>query len=157
MSGPWSDELTQAEEAAEKSPEYEKAFEDLKTCYSDAGLTYDEDAERPGYPVGAKEYPDTVEGELVEVVPGEPPTVSQDRVPDTAITEDQIEMALKVADCQQSTDFTQHIADIYANAQAPVIKKYAAELTAGREKIDSLLAAANDDMATHPDAFSDPT
>lgn len=88
MSGPWSDELTQAEEAAEKSPEYEKAFEDLRlSAHSDAGLTYDEDAERPGYPVGAKEYPDTVEGKSVEVVPGEPPTVSQDRVPDTAITE----------------------------------------------------------------------
>ncbi|MGO1591967.1 MAG: hypothetical protein ACTHW1_09120 [Ancrocorticia sp.] len=151
-SGPWDEEIWQAEEAALLAPDAKEAFRDLKVCYADAGLTYDE--QRPGFVEGVKTEPDQVESSMV--MGGVEGTVSEP-IPGTVITEEQVAMALKVAECQQSTDFTNRIADIYVLAQAPVIEKYAVELTDGREKIDALIEDATAYMAAHPEAFEDPT
>lgn len=142
--GPWWGELSDAGVAATESPEATKVFDDLKVCYADAGLTYDD--ERPGFVVGAQTEAASTQTE----VDGD---ILESNVPSDVITEEQVEMALKVADCHQQVDSVSRLANITAEYEASIIEKYADELEQSRKDLDALLDEAKEYIAAHPEAF----
>lgn len=64
-----------------------------------------------------------------------------------SVTEDQISLALAVVDCKDSIDFTNRMAQIQAQLQAPIIIKYADDLIARRQFIDKTVASARELIA----------
>jgi len=126
VSSPWLDAIYEVDDAINQDPRSLKVFDALAQCYSGQGMTFDEDS--PGYVIGADQE---------------------------KISEDQITMALKVADCQNQVDSTRRLADIWADLQAPIITKYASELAAGRETIDEAVSNAETFISTHAELYVD--
>jgi hypothetical protein len=52
------------------------------------------------------------------------------------ISAEQISLALEVVSCKDQVDFVRRTSDIVADAQAPIIEQYSAELVAQRDRID---------------------
>lgn len=112
--GPWVEELATIAKSLRESEEAKALFDKLGACYRDHGLTpYPED---PSWPVGGR---------------------------GDEISEAQIELALKVVECKDSIDFTQRMATLEAQMQAPIITKYAEEMLAQRQVIDKALTEAD--------------
>ncbi|PWF25973.1 hypothetical protein DD236_07655 [Ancrocorticia populi] len=122
--GPWQEDFNQVYEKTLGDPRAEKVFDDLTACYKENGMTFD--SSTPSF-----------------VTAADP----------NRIDEDQVEMAVKVAQCQESTDSIQQLADIMAEYQAPTIEEYAEELVEIRDSQDEALAKAEDYIADNPDAF----
>ncbi|QJC21575.1 hypothetical protein HC352_02995 [Arcanobacterium buesumense] len=66
---------------------------------------------------------------------------------------EEIDIALKVAQCQEKFDATPKLAEILAEKQADIIKKYPNEFVSGRQKIDALVADAKQYIQEHPDVY----
>lgn len=124
--GPATQALT-VNEATLADPRAQEVFDELRTCYADHGLTFDDD--RPGWVTQANEF---------------------------LIDEEQITMALTVVACKDATDATRRLADIMADLQAPIIEEYAQELSEQRAWLDTALAEAEDYMAARPQFFETP-
>ncbi|WP_455952218.1 hypothetical protein, partial [Arcanobacterium haemolyticum] len=65
-------------------------------------------------------------------------------------------IALKAAECQEETDATPRLAQVWADLQAPIIKKYAKELVAQRRLIDERVAEAKKYIHDHPELLELP-
>ncbi|MBI9115127.1 hypothetical protein [Sanguibacter suaedae] len=111
--GPWEEQLAAVETTFLEHPDVQSAVDELGTCFESEGLT--PDPELIGFPEGA----------------------------DTAlISEEQVRMALTTVACKDKTGFTEKVAQVKADLQAPVIVTYLDELLAQRKAIDDGLAEA---------------
>ncbi|GAA4849039.1 hypothetical protein GCM10023221_30390 [Luteimicrobium xylanilyticum] len=63
----------------------------------------------------------------------------------------QIALALTVVRCKTQVHYAQRLADIEAQLEAPIVEKYAHELTARKAKIDAVVADAKKYLARNPD------
>lgn len=158
--GPWYDAVFDAYDQAEKDPRGLQLFEELSACYADNGMEMD--PEQPGFIVGAQQYAVTREVELTENCRTDGPAGGDDTcgiyhepTGESAINEEQIALALTTVQCKDSINFTQRMADLIAEKQAPGIEKYADEIIALRTNADELLAKAKEYNAAHPEAFED--
>ena len=89
----------------------------------------------------------------IEGIPGYIEGVSPQRNP----TPETIEAALKAVECQEETDATPRLAQVWADLQAPIIKKYAKELVAQRRVIDERIAEAKKYIHAHPELLEPPS
>lgn len=111
----------------DSDPEAIKVFSEMKACYADKGLVFLDDS--PGFVEGVDYY---------------------------AIRQEDIEKAVKAAECQEQLRSTERLAQRWAELQKLIIEKYAAELVDRRQKIDTALAKAKEYIAAHPEAFTKP-
>ncbi|WP_441392923.1 hypothetical protein [Ancrocorticia sp.] len=84
--GPWAEDLGGSADLLEGNDSANEVFDELAVCFEQQGMTMKEDS--PGFPTAA----------TVEV-----------------IDEEQIQLALKVVDCQTSVNATERLTDIMAD------------------------------------------
>ncbi len=118
--GPWAQALSDASESAIAGDAARTAIGEYHTCLASKGL---------------EPHP-----ELVFAVKG---------ADFAAISAEQIELALQVVACKDRVDLIRRMADIVAAAQAPIIEKYATELSAQKERMDALRLQAKSYLAEH--------
>lgn len=114
LEGPWVNRIAEADRSLPGDARTKEVLSELYACYEEHGMRPSTGAQ-PWLPAGAN--------------------ASQ-------ITEDQIALALRVVECKDQVDFTQRVADIHAQLQAPVIAEYAEEMVAQRTGIDEALSLA---------------
>jgi hypothetical protein len=120
--GPWIEQIEAINSALLKTPDVEELLEELGACYLDEGMTPDGDSPW-----------------LVSVFNS------------NEITEEQVQLALKVVACKAEIDFTTRMAQVEADLQAPIIVEYADELIAQRAEIDAALLKAQTLIAENED------
>ena len=145
--GPWMDAVLDSYTLIDSDPRAQELFDELGTCYAEYGMEMD--PENPGFVVGANT---TANARYWIDENGQPASEPTD---EPVITEEQVIMALQTVECKDSIDFTNRIANLIAEKQAPGVEKYSEELVSQRQHIDDLVASARDYMATHPDAFEE--
>lgn len=157
---PWQSEIAEGTIRAEADPRGLQLFEELGNCYAEQGMEMD--PEQPGFVVGARQYAVTREMEVSENCRADGPAGGDDAcgmqsvlTGESAINEAQIALALTTVQCKDSINFTQRIADLIAEKEAPIVEEYAEDIVADRQRVDDLLAQAKAYNAAHPDAFLD--
>jgi len=120
--GPWSQPIDTMASNFNADERVKSLYNELHACFVDAGLKPNEEA--PGVPIGAKVH---------------------------EISEEQIQMALRVVDCKHSSNLVPRLSAIMAELQAPIIEKYAPELAVQRERIDTAVAAARQVISRQSD------
>lgn len=131
-SGPWHEELLATQSQALSDPETLKVNDELVACYQEQGLSV-ATKPREGY---------SREGILNLYVEG---------LDSRKIDEQQVTMANQAVECKQQTQAIERIATVWAEKQAPIIEKYADEIIAYRNEIDSMLSKATQYINDHED------
>ncbi|WP_455952574.1 hypothetical protein [Arcanobacterium haemolyticum] len=127
--GPWVNELSNTRMVLFDDPRAKAIAGELGACFVKKGLKMSSEA--PGYVDGINGF-------------DEP-------------TQESIEAALKAVECQEETDATPRLAQVWADLQAPIIKKYAKELAAQRRVIDERIAEAKKYVHAHPELLEPPS
>jgi hypothetical protein len=125
--GAWQDEMGVWD--ITKLPGADEVFDDLYSCYRENGMEPEGADGVPGFPLGAD------------------PSV---------INEEQITLAVQSVECKEKLGTTQKLADLWATAEAPAVEKYAKELTARADEIDTVRREAKAYIADHPEVFVTP-
>ncbi|USR79977.1 hypothetical protein [Arcanobacterium pinnipediorum] len=128
-SGPWKNELSETRMRLFDDPRAQEIAGELEACFDKQGLQIS--SEVPGFVEGVDSFIDP--------------------------TEESIAIALKAAQCQEETDATVRLAQVWADLQAPIVKKYAKELIAQRQLIDERVAEAKQYIQEHPELFELPS
>jgi hypothetical protein len=134
-SGPGWAALDDEAEAVNRDPRMQALVEELHVCYNENDIRFD--ANRPYVAFAA------------DAVWWDKPEMEGQK----QITEEQIQLALKVVDCKDQVDFTQRAADIIAERQVPIIEEHADELFQIRANWDATVADAKEYIASHPELF----
>ena len=127
-SGPWKAELSNTRMVLFDDPRAKAIAGELDACFVKKGLKTS--SETPGFVEGVDSF----------IEP----------------TQETIGIALKAAECQEETDATPRLAQVWADLQAPIIKKYAKELVAQRRVIDERIAEAKKYIHDHPELLELP-
>ncbi|QRV02723.1 hypothetical protein JTE88_03015 [Arcanobacterium phocisimile] len=127
-SGPWKNEFAETRMRLFDDPRAQEIAGELEACFDKQGLQMNSEA--PGFVEGVDGFVDP--------------------------TEESIALALKAAQCQEETDATPRLAQVWADLQAPIVKKYAKELIAQRALIDERVAEAKQYIQEHPELFELP-
>ncbi|AWE43216.1 MULTISPECIES: hypothetical protein [unclassified Actinobaculum] len=130
--GPGQEALNDEAEAVNRDPRMQALVEELHVCYDENGIEFDADSPWAGFAAGAAAW---------------------DQPNRERITEEQIQLALKVVECKDQVDFTQRAADIIAERQVPIIEEHADELFEVRANWDNKLVEAKEYIASHPELF----
>ncbi|USR79976.1 hypothetical protein [Arcanobacterium pinnipediorum] len=128
VQGPWTKLLADTRDQIFEDSRGKAVVEELAQCFISKGL-------KP-----------------IEGVPGYVEGVSPQRNPSS----ESIALALKAVECQEETDATPRLAQVWADLQAPIVKKYAKELIAQRELIDERVAEAKQYIQEHPEFLEPP-
>ncbi|QJC21577.1 hypothetical protein [Arcanobacterium buesumense] len=128
-SGPWFNEFGEIEIKLFDDPRAQEIAGELEACFDKQGLQMS--SASPGFVEGVDSFIDP--------------------------TEESIAIALKAAQCQEETDATPRLAQVWADLQAPIVQKYAKELIAQRQLIDERVAEAKQYIQEHPELFELPT
>ncbi|USR79979.1 hypothetical protein [Arcanobacterium pinnipediorum] len=128
-SGPWVNELVETRMRLFDDPRAQEIVGELEACFDKQGLQISSEA--PGFVEGVDSFIDP--------------------------TEESIALALKAAQCQEETDATPRLAQVWADLQAPIVQKYAKELIAQRKLIDERVAEAKQYIQEHPELFELPS
>lgn len=120
--GPWLREFGDVEIGFMQSPEAQEVETDYEDCLAGRGLEPHPGPETPGLVKGTDW---------------------------NSINAEQIELALEVVACKDEVDYVQRLADALAAKQAPIIEEYASELVAHGQKLDDLLAEADEVVAEY--------
>lgn len=113
VDGPWLDEIQAVADSLLDHPRAKELVSRLGECYREHGLT------------PLRDYPVLPEG-----------------VGERGISEHSIALALTVVGCKDQVEFTEGMAALEAELQAPILAKYERELAAQRERIDAALDEA---------------
>ncbi|QRV02720.1 hypothetical protein JTE88_03000 [Arcanobacterium phocisimile] len=127
-SAPWVDELGETRMLLFDDPRAQEIVGELEACFDKQGMKMS--SEIPGFVEGVNGFIDP--------------------------TEESIALALKAAQCQEETDATPRLAQVWADLQAPIVKKYAKELIAQRQLIDERVAEAKQYIQEHPELLELP-
>jgi len=133
--GPGWAALDDEAEAVNRDPRMQALIEELHVCYNENDIRFD--ANRPYVAFAA------------DAVWWDKPEMEGQK----QITEEQIQLALKVVDCKDQVNFTQRAADIIAERQVPIIEEHADELFQIRANWDATVADAKEYIAAHPELF----
>lgn len=110
-----------------KNPKFHAIKKDLKHCYKQEGLSY-EDVDSPlGF---------HIKGTSASV-----------------INETQIQLALRDVKCKNKTNTIKRLGELWANYEAPFIERNAADLQAYRSSIDNALSHAKKTIADNSDVI----
>lgn len=126
VTGPWTEQISAAQDALLESDEARALVDELGACFTSRGMEPDPDD--PWLVRGANGW---------------------------EITEQQVQLALGFVACRNEIGFTEKLARLQARATVPTIAEFAAELTEHRRVIDAAvekartLLAANDDVVYH--------
>lgn len=126
LDGPWTEQITAAQDALLESDEARALVDELGACFTSRGMEPDPDA--PWLVRGANGW---------------------------EISEQQVQLALGVVACRNEIGFTEKLARLQARATVPTIAEFVAELTEHRRVIDAAveegraLLAAHDDVVYH--------
>lgn len=130
--GPWVAEFTAVQDQLFTDARLEGVVTELVNCYNEAGLSAqinpDAEAERDGL------WPITIAG-----------------LDALTIDEQQISMANTVVTCKEQTDAIKRVTDVWAAKEAPIVEKYAAELTDMRTQLETVTAEAVEYVNQHRD------